>query len=316
MPANYELLQCNLCEKEKTIEVDPSRPIIPKCDLTVDCRGTLQHVAYTNRQINRNVIVTNTVAAEADNDKIELNSGKNVIAIAVRTGFAPPEELKFSQEVVKNIVRTYNFNVPKGNIVLSGPSIDGSSLYVDPSKHDVYVYINGRLIETGEYVITQNAIRLSNVTNDTNHVVVTVSEKTKGRQFNVPVKINDSVSAWSKTRSVQIQGFDYDIFFCDDFSELRLDSSYKLERLESAYVLLASRPCSSYDRNFGVALDLTNIGPGEFTLEVNDYNERVLNVKGVDLVSLFPNIEPENNEEVPPSLEITSGTILQSRYMN
>lgn len=278
----YEVLTCNICSKSVNRSINTSHITINKCNLTKNCKGTLQNVLTLENPIAvekkynwESRFTPDVIAQQTPNKKISLLTGNNNISFAVkRNGFLTNDyniSLNASPTVLIESIE-YVYNKTSGVRYINGfdSSLNKRFMIYDISKHDVSVYLNNVLLNENQFdrsVINQ--IRLDFPTTLFNNIIrVVVSKKVPIVDMTLATSRNyspDNTSCYSGIATLSIfNGINtdkkYNVYHVNNVSEVfSTNTRYTFKNVtDEIYMLIGDSTRKQNDTLLTHAIPITD----------------------------------------------------------
>lgn len=328
--SNYILYKCDTCQREIETELDPLRPFIDRCNITFKCEGHLKKIGETahrsellplpqaglNSWRQRGNLAPTIVAATAP-IPVTVNSGDNVITLAVNIPPPYPASLTLNFNLLSNSARPFTeftYNAPALSKIITGLDISSKNLRFT-SVDDIVVYVNGVM----QYDIGQlatytrdnatSSVKFNQPFLDNSTVKVVVYGQVTDSPYNLTASRGTlSTSCWGNVDTVQLGLATYAIYHINT-SSLPINFYYTLAAVKDGVVvipfsntmlLLAKRPFRALDRLYHIVLPLGNAPKFNKQLVDKVIDFRVVSDKFADqypplIVNRYPGYMDDNS---------------------
>jgi hypothetical protein len=322
----YRHYKCDTCLKETDIENNLTHAFIDKCTLTTGCTGTLRFVEERNYKQNilnfPSALQSSTIGTYLNDTTLPeyldaSSSGENSVVAVVPTSLQSQSNsvltVNFSE--ILNTEQayteyTYSLNVPV-NVISGKDSSINQRVLTFGANDTVIVFINGVELGADQFTASSNVIRFTNqityATYSTTQVFARVLVYTKQpisyKSLSFKRNVSGSSSGlWSNVSSMTMNGDKFDLFTCEDLSNLDLNTRLTVDSAQLdgktidksiAYFLLAQEPFHPIDRIVSqvVKLDTLNDDVNHLLYKIISKVPRIL-VTAASLKDIFPPITP------------------------
>ena len=349
--ANFEVFQCNVCNRQTEKVIDQTHATLNKCNITYKCTGTLNKVSSSDtKTITSPASVPNLTNWVPRGQKtiqqqvvtptqILLNSAYDVLAIAVESSSVLNiHEIDMVLEIRQLINASYNeyfYSKPSNTSLISGQDDSSKRLtlrFVNGANPDaIVVYVNGVEVDPSTYdrSVPGRIVFNSVLTSQTNQVRVLVYQETQPNYVTLKFIRNDATSllnssgsAWDNVTSVMMPDMvSYSVFTCTDVSALLINSQMEVISVtgNTAYWLLADAPYSEYDRDTFNSVSINSLVANKTVIEFkNDsLNSPKFFIDSLVVQSLFPPIRITSKlaDDVIPTTVNSINTKIQNLYI-
>lgn len=331
---NFIEYKCDTCKRTTILENDTKRFFIPKCTITLGCRGTLQKISEQNtkkiisssssvvglddwRPRGTNTIITPEIQSEKF---ISVSSGSsNQITLASKDDIT-------SIDLIFNVVKSKATSFKEYTFNRLAPITQINGLDDTPEKKllrfistdNLKLFLNGiEIIEGTDWirdVPTQTILFSTTILNDAS-IVITVAPQQVITQKTLTFYRNtiggNTTSVWGNVNKIMFKAQTYYLYTCNSV-ELDIDvntslslSSVVNSTIANILILLGNKPWNITDRIFTYYGDCDKITNNVADIRmIKKDNKLSIEISEFGLTDAFPVIQ----------IPITDGLFTQEEY--